>query len=131
MDLYAENILDHYRHPRKKESLESPDISHEEANHSCGDSISIALKCDGDCVKEIGWSGTGCAISQAAISILAEDLPENVENLTSKDMYELLGVPIGPRRTKCALLGLHVLKNAMHKLKGEELQSWSETIGDD
>ena len=131
MDLYAENILDHYRHPRGKTALENPDICHEEANHSCGDVITISLKVDGEKITELAWEGTGCAVSQAAISILAEDLPENVQGLTSKEMYEMLGVPIGPRRTKCALLGLHALKNAFHTYKGEELQSWSETIGDD
>lgn len=137
MDLYAENILDHYRHPRNKQKL-APDlqylVSHIEANLSCGDEISISLNINDNRILEISWDGTGCAISQAAMSLLSEELKDKtiqeIDALTPKEMYELLGVPIGPRRVKCALLGLHALKNAMRIRIGKDVQSWMETVGE-
>ncbi len=137
MDVYAENVLDHYRQPRNKCSamcnLQSA-ISHTEENLSCGDTITIQLTMENDHVASISWEGTGCAISQAAMSMLSEELSgksmQELEALMPQNVYDLLGVPIGPRRTKCALLGLHTLKNTMRKHAGKELQSWTETVAE-
>ncbi len=138
MDLYAENILDHYRHPRNKNLLPQQRekgrdeggqrISHEEVNLSCGDALTIHLQIADGQVTAMWWEGSGCAISQAAMSMLTEELSgkslDDVDALTKENVYELLGVPVGPRRTKCALLGLHTLKNAVRKFRGEEMQGW-------
>ena len=132
MDVYAENILDHYRNPRFKGEVEDPTVSHSEANHSCGDQLSVSLKISDGKITEIGWQGTGCAISQAAMSMLAEELEgmlvENAEQLSKAEIIELLGVPIGARRTKCALLCLHTLKNALRAATGKDPQSWLQTV---
>lgn len=122
MDLYAENILDHYRHPRgKKEGA----TGHSETNPTCGDELIINI-------KDRSWSGVGCAISQAAMSMLFEEMEEmsdeDIEKLSKQDIFDMLGVPIGSRRTKCALLCLHTLKNALRKSRGEEPQTWIETV---
>lgn len=137
MDLYAENILDHYRHPRNKQKL-APDlqylVTHTEANLSCGDEVTISLSIQDDRISEIYWDGTGCAISQAAMSLLSEELHDKtvaeVEALTPQNAYDILGVPIGPRRVKCALLGLHALKNVVRIHVGKDMQSWTETVGE-
>lgn len=131
MDLYADNILDHYRHPRKKEPLPSPGVTHTEVNASCGDEITLELHIDNDHVVNVRWNGTGCAISQASMSMLAEELTgKSIEDLTAlspQNIFDLLGVPIGTRRMKCALLGLHALKNTLHKAQGEPEQDWNAT----
>ena len=133
MDIYAENILDHYRHPRGKITLDQPSATHTETNVSCGDTLTVQLMIKDGIVTEIGWSGEGCAISQAAMSLLSEEImgkSEDELNALAKDnVYELLGVPIGPRRFKCALLGLHALKNTLHILHGEDVQGWRKTVG--
>ena len=132
MDLYAENILDHYRHPRGKSRLPSPTVTHEELNLSCGDALTVDLLIDGDRIRSVGWEGSGCAISQAAMSMLSEALVgkslQEVDALQKEDVYELLGVPIGPRRVKCALLCLYAVKNAGRKFKKEQPQEWTETV---
>ena len=132
MDLYAENILDHYRHPRGKKDLSSPTVTHEEINHSCGDAIKLQLTLKDNQISDVGWSGEGCAISQASMSLLSEELigksEEEIESLKPKDIYNLLGVPVGPRRFKCALLSLHTLKNALRKAEGKDSQGWLETV---
>lgn len=135
MDLYAENILDHYRHPRGTEPFSKPSVDHHEENASCGDELTLHLKIQDDRITALSWSGTGCAISQAAMSMLSEELPEmnvkDAEAMEKKHLYELLGVPIGPRRFKCALLGLHTLKNALRAYHKQKPQSWIETVGEE
>ncbi|HLD71427.1 MAG TPA: iron-sulfur cluster assembly scaffold protein [Candidatus Peribacteraceae bacterium] len=132
MDLYAEEILEHYRHPRCKTRLQSPSVSHEEINHSCGDAMTIDLTLENGTVSAVGWDGTGCAISQACISMMSETIVGKEEDellaLTQKDILDMLAVPIGPRRTKCALLALQAIKNALRIARGDHPQSWSETL---
>ncbi len=132
MDLYADNILDHYRHPRGKGTLPSPSATHEEKNLSCGDELTVQLTIEDGKIADVTWQGTGCAISQAAMSMLFEELigmkTDTLLSLSANHIYQLLGVPVGPRRVKCALLGLHTLKNAVYKLQNEPVQSWNKTV---
>lgn len=132
MDLYAENILDHYKHPRQKGMLTNPTVSHQEENASCGDDLTLDLKIEDGVLKELQWRGSGCALSQASMSILSEELAgkkvSELDALTPKHIYDLLGVPVGPRRFKCALLSLHTLRNALAVATGKSAQSWLETV---
>lgn len=132
MSIYAENILDHYRHPRAKHAIDDATVSHEEKNVSCGDTLTIDLKLVDGKISVLGWHGEGCAISQAAMSMLSEELIgkslDDIAAMTPKDIYDLLGVPVGPRRFKCALLCLHALKNAVNVHMKKPVQSWVETV---
>ncbi|MBX6753783.1 MAG: SUF system NifU family Fe-S cluster assembly protein [Thermorudis peleae] len=119
-DLYREHILDHYEHPRNYGTLDPADRSFEDSNPLCGDRIRIDLRIRDGKIAEIAFTGRGCAISQAAASILTEmvkgqDL-EAVKQLTADDLLEELGIPISPARRKCALLSLKVLKAAAYGL---------------
>ncbi len=133
MDLYAENILDHYHHPRGTGSMATPTVRHREENLSCGDELTIDLEVAGGKIKKVSWQGTGCAISQASMSMLSEELAgmttDEAEHLEMKHVIELLHVPVGARRTKCALLSLHTLKNALRTHAGLPVQNWNATIG--
>ena len=132
MDLYAENILDHYRDPRNKGEGKEATISHSEKNISCGDEVTVHLTLKDDAVEKIEWEGVGCAISQAGMSIFAEEFEghstDALLKMKKSDIYELLGVPVGPRRFKCALICLHTVKNALRKNSGKNPQSWLETV---
>ena len=134
MDLYAEQILEHYRNPRKQDSLASPTISHAEKNASCGDELTLSLRIDDGKITDVSWNGTGCAVSQAGMSLLSEELvgkpTDEAASLSADAVKILLGVPIGPRRVKCALLCLHALKNALRTAEGKDPQSWTETLGE-
>lgn len=131
MDVYAENILDHYRHPRGKGKMDNPTISHTEINVSCGDEVTMELLLEDGKIQEVRWEGTGCALSQAGISMLSEELQgmnmEEAQKMDPQHIYDLFGVPVGARRTKCALLCIHTLKNALHTYKKEPTQGWAET----
>jgi nitrogen fixation NifU-like protein len=111
---YREAILDHYKHPRHKGRLENPDIHFHDHNPFCGDEITIELKMDNGAVAEAAFDGRGCAISQAAASMLMEEIvgksTEELKELDKQYILDLLGIEIGPVRLKCALLPLKVLK---------------------
>jgi nitrogen fixation protein NifU and related proteins len=116
--LYREQILDHSKRPRNKGTLEPADFSYQDTNPLCGDEVRIDVCLDGDRVGDIKFSGRGCAISQAATSILTEMVVgqplEQVKAISRDDILDELGVPISPARMKCALLGLKVLKAGIY-----------------
>ena len=117
-DLYREVILDHYRNPRNKGTLDPADYSYEDTNPLCGDEVRIDVRVADDRVADIKFSGRGCAISQAAASILTEMVHgrplAEVKALTKDDLLDELGIPVSPARMKCALLGLKVLKAGIY-----------------
>ena len=119
-ELYREDILDHYKHPRHRGTLEKPDITYEDANPLCGDQLRIDIAVEDGRIAQIRHSGHGCAISQAAASMLCERMAgrplAEVKDLTRDDVLEMLGIELGPVRLKCALLSLKVLKAGVYGL---------------
>ncbi len=119
-DLYREIILDHYENPRNYGELPDADISYEDDNPLCGDRIRMDLKVQDGRIVDVRFSGKGCAISQASASMLTEQIKgatvEEARRLTRDDVLEMLGIPLGPARIKCALLSLKVLKAALYGL---------------
>ena len=118
-DMYREVILDHYKNPRNHGQLEPADISYEDDNPLCGDRIRIDIRLDENKrVKEVAFSGQGCAISQASASMLTEEIlgksVEELKQIGKEDILELLGIELGPVRLKCALLSLKVLKAGVY-----------------
>jgi nitrogen fixation NifU-like protein len=115
-DFYKEYILDHYRNPRNFGHLDHPDVSAEDLNPLCGDKIRVELKVNDGKVEDVAFSGKGCAISQASMSMLTESVRgkklEEVARLPKEAVLENVGIGISPARMKCAMLGLKVLKTA-------------------
>jgi nitrogen fixation protein NifU and related proteins len=114
---YREYILDHYRDPRNYGRLEHPDAHAEDSNPLCGDQLSMDLDIETNRVKAVRFQGRGCAISQAAASMLTEMIDgktiDEVVALGKDDVLDALGIPISPARTKCAFLSLRVLHMAL------------------
>jgi len=121
-DLYRDNIIDHYQNPRNYGTLEHPDISYEDSNPVCGDELRIDLQVKDDKVIDARFSGHGCSISQASASMLTEEIIgktlEEVRQIDKQYLLDLLGIPLGPVRLKCALLSLKVLKAGAYGLHG-------------
>jgi len=117
MDYYREYILDHYRNPRNYGTIERPDIHSEDSNPLCGDQLSMDLVVEDDRVTAVRFQGRGCAISQAAASMLSEMIEgkrvEEVVQLGKDAVLDELGIPISPARTKCAFLSLRVLHRGL------------------
>ena len=125
--LYREVILDHYKNPRSYGPMDAPDAQAEGQNPLCGDEVSISVKfgSDGETIEDIRFEGRGCAISQAATSMLTEIVKgrtaTQVAGLPKEELLEEIGIPLTPVRLKCAILGLTTLRLALHKAKGTPL----------
>ncbi|OIO26437.1 Fe-S cluster protein, partial [Candidatus Micrarchaeota archaeon CG1_02_55_22] len=110
-DLYAQEILHHYKHPQNKGSLKVFDAEARDSNPLCGDSLHIQLKLDSKGrVSAIAFDGPGCAISQASASMVTElakgKTPKQIIALKHGDVAKLFGTKLSPTRLKCALLSL-------------------------
>ena len=140
-ELYREVILDHYRNPRNKISLASPDIEKESFNPFCGDDIVLQIKFSKNgTIEDIGFQGQGCSISQSSASMLTslvknqtiktaiktstiftnmmqghEPTPAEVDKLG--DLEVLSGIKKFPVRIKCALLAWVTLEEAIEAYK--------------
>lgn len=116
-DIYIDFILDHYKNPRNFGDLPHPDFSHAEGNPLCGDVVKMDLQVKDGIIEDVKFRGHGCAISMAAASILTELIKgkslDYAKSLTKDDIFDVLGIPIGPTRIKCALLALKVLQDAL------------------
>lgn len=117
MDLYSENILYHYKEPHHKGALEAATVSVQDANPLCGDELKIFLKIDSGKISDVGFTGKGCAISQASMSMLTDELVglnvTDAEKIDNEKIFEMVGVPLTTARVKCALLGLVAMKKAL------------------
>ena len=118
-DLYREQIIDRYKNPRSRGTLDPHDFSYEDDNPLCGDRIRIDVCVDAqNRVTAAAFSGQGCAISQASADLLTESVVgktlDEVKRLTKDDILEMLGIELGPVRLKCALLSLKVLKAGVY-----------------
>src|SRR3954453_13430082 len=100
-NLYREVILDHYKNPRGHGVIEDADVEAEGMNPLCGDEVSIFVSFDGDKIDDVKFRGRGCAISQAATSMLMEMVKgrtaQEVGSLDREEAAEGGGVPL-PRR---------------------------------
>ncbi len=125
--MYREVILDHYKNPHGHGLIEQADAHAEGMNPLCGDEVTISVKFadDGETIDEVGFEGRGCAISQAATSMLTDLVKgrkaSEVAALPKEDLLDEIGIPLTPVRIKCAILGLGVLKVALHRAKGTPL----------
>lgn len=113
-DLYREEILDHYYHPRNTGRLDPADLVGQEVNTLCGDEVTMYLRFDKGRISDVRFEGSGCAISQAAASMLTEYLigksKDDLTEIDLKTVQSLLKVQIGPGRINCALLPVQALK---------------------
>lgn len=136
-DLYQDVILDHYRRPRHVGALENPDLQSEGFNPFCGDQVVLTLNLDEiGRIKQVGFQGEGCSISQASASMLTDHLIGRTLDDTEQfvrsfkgimqgaelteaqeedfgEIVALQGVKEFPIRIKCALLGWTTLQDAI------------------
>lgn len=137
--LYQELILDHYKNPRNKGALEGATASAHLNNPTCGDEVFLQLRVEDGRIAEVRFTGHGCSISQASISMMTQQLrgktPEEARTMMARftdmlhgdteaardrslgDLRALAGVSKFPVRVRCAMLGWNALEEA---LKGRD-----------
>jgi nitrogen fixation NifU-like protein len=119
-DLYRDYILEHYRRPHNFGVLESPSASYEGSNPLCGDRITLQVRVADGSLAEVGFTGRGCAISQASASLLTDEIKgkqiSTAAAITPDDLLDLLGIEISPARMKCAMLSHDALRHVLADL---------------
>ena len=116
-DLYRDYILEHYRRPHNFGVIEAPTATQEGSNPLCGDRITLQLGIEDGVLQRVGFTGRGCAISQASASLLTDEIKgkplTEVESFRADDLLDLLGIDISPARLKCAMLSHETLQKAL------------------
>jgi nitrogen fixation NifU-like protein len=137
-DMYRQQILDHYKNPRNYGEMEDPTFSHVGENPSCGDTIrvDVRLEDDGETIEYVTFSGDGCAISQASASMLSGKLRgttlDELAEMDTDGIVDMLGVDISPMRIKCAVLARQVAQDGAKIHEGElDLDRTKTEDGDD
>jgi nitrogen fixation protein NifU and related proteins len=124
-DLYRDYILEHYRRPHNFGVIEEPSATYEGANPLCGDRITMQLGVKDGVVEDIGFTGRGCAISQASASLLTDEVKgkpvEAVAGIEATDVLDLLGIDISPARLKCAMLSFESLQHLLADIGAKPL----------
>ena len=117
MSIYMENIIDLYKNPLNQGEIANATHSYRAHNPLCGDDITVDIIMNGGKLEDIKQRGVGCAISQAAVSLLTEEVKgkteEEIMKISSDQVIEMLGIELGPVRLKCALLGLEAIHSAL------------------
>lgn len=118
-DLYQDRILGHYEEPFHRGRCPAATHAHEDDNPLCGDVVRMELQIgDRGVIEDAYFDGQGCCISQAAASMLVEQIHgkslEEVKRYSAQDMLGLFGAKLTPNRQKCCLLPWRVLQSAMY-----------------
>ena len=120
-DLYRDYILEHSRRPHNFGVIEDPSASFEGSNPLCGDRITLQIGVRDGRVERVGFTGRGCAISQASASLLTDEIKGkpigDVAAIRADDLLDLLGIDISPARLKCAMLSHETLRHALAELE--------------
>lgn len=134
--LYREIVNEHNLHPVHKKAIESPDLVMRGVNPSCGDDITLSLKITDGVITDAGYEGSGCAISQASVDMMVDQIiGKNKEEaiklagtfmgmikgeITDEESLEALDeaaalqdVAHMPARVKCAVLGWHTMQEML------------------
>jgi nitrogen fixation NifU-like protein len=116
LNIYQQNIIDHYKNPRNKGEIVDADFVVYEVNTLCGDGLKFFIKLDTtkSKIENVKFEGEGCAISQSSASMLTEELIGmnlgDLKNINKDFILEMLGIEVNPARLKCALLSLECIK---------------------
>ena len=119
MDLYKEEVMDHYENPRNQGELSGDNIKSErDSNASCGDMVQYYLKIEEGKIVEAKWKGIGCAITTASASKLSEYIRgkklSELANISDEQMLaEAVGFEVNPGRIKCLTLPIKVIRKIL------------------
>ena len=113
-DLYREQILDHYGHPRNEGTLQDPDISYERDNHICGDRVRLDIRLQNGKVSQARFTGASMFTEEIQGKTIAE-----LKAMDDQHMFKMLGVDLGPSRANCGVLPLRVLQEALAQWEKE------------
>lgn len=119
--IYMQAILEHFKDPDNYGVLDGATHSCNERNASCGDVLDVYLILEEGVVQDVKFEGQGCAISQAAMSMLSEEIKgmnvEEINALNAEYITDLMGIELSPTRLKCALLSVQAVQSCVNSKK--------------
>lgn len=125
--LYHAELIEHYKTSPYRRVIAVPTVQFSDLNPSCGDKLTVMMILDASTIVSIAFQGSGCVISQAAMSMLCEHVEgkriDDALKLDSGDILSLINIELGPVRIKCATLGLQVVQQAIKTWQNKLLQS--------
>ena len=114
MDMYREELLEHWRNPLNFGIIADATLIVDQVNPLCGDQVTFYFKIENGKVKKVKFTGNGCAISIASASLLSENIKNKkisvLSRITGEDVLRLIGGSVAPARLKCAFLALEVIR---------------------
>ncbi|MFH1244239.1 MAG: iron-sulfur cluster assembly scaffold protein [bacterium] len=119
MDIYREDVMDHYEHPRNQGELTGEGVeTARDSNASCGDMVQFFIKVKTGKISEVKWEGIGCAITTAAASKLSEYLQDkslkDIQKMSEEELARKgVGFEVNPGRMKCLMLPVKVAKKLL------------------
>lgn len=120
MDLYREDMIDHYQNPRNYGEIDDANVIIELENSNCGDKIKLFVKVKGNKIQKVSFTGEGCAVAVASASKLTEYAKRkdinHIKKLTTKDLLKLIRVELTISRIKCATLSLETLRKSVNSV---------------
>lgn len=132
LDMYAEELIYSYEHPKNKGVIDNATIDMHEENISCGDKVTVYLKIEGGKVTDVKYDGTGCVISMGTSSILTDFLKgkslKEIEAFDRKRLLELISIDPGPVRMHCATLSLRAIKKAVLKYENKPVDAETKSL---
>jgi nitrogen fixation NifU-like protein len=133
---FIDNLLDHYENPRHRGHMDDATVTIKGGNPGCGDIITVYLKLDeAERIQDVSFEGEGCTISQAAASILSEQIIgktlEDIINMDHTQFVEDLGREVVINRLKCATLALNTVKAAERKFHMQQAENSAESGTDE
>lgn len=116
-ELYREEVMDHYQNPRNFGKMTDANVMYHDYNPVCGDELSIQARIENGTIQKTMFTGKGCAISQAAASMLTTEVQNKSQKealeMTQNDMLKIIRINPGPVRIKCAMLALRALQKGI------------------
>ncbi len=117
MDLYREQMLDHYKNPSNYKIIPNPTHQAHGINPLCGDEIDIFLIVKNHKIIDVGFQSQSCAITMATASLVTEQLinknVNEIKKFSPEKLDELLGTSLSTSRVNCALVVINTLKQAL------------------
>lgn len=124
MNIYQQELLDHFHSSRYSGTVEHPSLVSAQYNPSCGDAVSLTAQVTDGVISLILFTGKGCVISQASASILCGYVTgrslQEIEAMPTQQLLDLIKIPLGPTRMKCALLSLYALQQGIENLNRQD-----------
>ena len=132
LDMYAEELIYNYEHPKNKGGMSGASAQMHEENVSCGDSITVYLRVEGDKIADVKFEGSGCVISMGTSSMLTDFLKgkslADVEAFGRERLLGLISIDPGPVRMHCATLSLRAIRKAVLQYEGKPMDSRTKEL---